>query len=61
LKRTLKKITKFIAIDFLIIDFSLAAALKIVGLFEPSYITSSVREAHYRKAHPIYWSGKKHQ
>ena len=49
-----KSIAFIIIIGFLIIDFSLAAALKIVGLFEPSYVTSSVREAHYRRAHPIY-------
>ena len=55
MKRTLKKtITTLIVVGFIIIDFSLAAALKIVGLFEHSYITSSIREAHYRKAHPIY-------
>ena len=49
-----KSIAFIIIIGFLIIDFSLAAALKIVGLFEPSYVTSSVREAYYRRAHPIY-------
>lgn len=49
-----KSITFIIIIGFLIIDFSLAAALKIVGVFEPSYVTSSVREAFYRRAHPIY-------
>lgn len=49
-----KTITTIIIIGFIIVDFSLAAALKIVGLFEPSYVTSSTREAHYRKPHPVY-------
>jgi lysophospholipase L1-like esterase len=49
-----KTIATIIIIGFLIFDFSLAAALKIVGLFEPSYVTSSVRKTYYRKAHPVY-------
>lgn len=49
-----KSLATIIIIGFLIIDFSLAAVLKIVGLFEPSYVTSSIREAHYRQAHPVY-------
>lgn len=49
-----KSLATIIIIGFLIIDFSLAAALKIVGVFEPSYVTSSVREAHYRQAHSVY-------
>jgi len=52
-----KTLSFVIIIGFLIIDFSLAAALKIVGLFEPSYVTSSVREAHYRKADPVFHHG----
>ncbi len=55
-----KKTIVFIVIfGFLIIDFSLAAALKIVGVFEPSYVTSKVREAHYRRADPVYHHGLK--
>ena len=55
-----KKTIAFIIIaGFLIIDFSLAAVLKIVGLFEPSYVTSSVREAYYRRADPVYHHGLK--
>lgn len=55
-----KKTLSFVVIiGFLIIDFSLAAALKLVGLFEPSYVTSSVREAHYRKADPVFHHGLK--
>ncbi len=49
-----KTLTSIIIIGFLIIDFSLAAALKIVGLFEPSYVTSSIREAFYRNPNTIY-------
>jgi len=52
-----KTIVFLIIVGFLIIDFSLASALKIVGLFEPSYVTSSIREAHYRKADSIYHHG----
>ena len=55
-----KKTIAFVIITgFLIIDFSLAAALKMLGLFEPSYVTSSVREAHYRKADPVFHHGLK--
>ncbi len=54
-----KTIVFIIIIGFLIIDFSLAAALKIVGGFEPSYVTSKVREAYYRKADPVYHHGLK--
>jgi len=49
-----KSLATIIIIGFLIIDFSLAATLKLFGLFEPSYVTSSIREAHYRTAHPVY-------
>lgn len=49
-----KTIASIIVIGFLVVDFSLAAALKIVGLFEPSYVTSKVREAYYRNPHPVY-------
>ena len=52
-----KTLASVIIIGFLIIDFSLAAALKILGVFEPSYVTSSVREAHYRIADPIFHHG----
>ncbi|VAW99164.1 hypothetical protein MNBD_GAMMA23-1478 [hydrothermal vent metagenome] len=55
-----KKTIAFIVIfGFLIIDFSLAAALKIVGVFKPSYVTSNVREAYYRRADPVYHHGLK--
>ncbi len=54
-----KTITFIIIVGFLIIDFSLAAALKIVGAFEPSYVTSKVREAYYRRADPVYHHGLK--
>ncbi|MBN4080379.1 SGNH/GDSL hydrolase family protein [Beggiatoa alba] len=49
-----KTITFLVIFGFLVIDFSLAAVLKIVGLFEPSYVTSSIREAHYRRTHSVY-------
>lgn len=52
-----KSIATIVIIGFLIIDFSLAAALKIVGLFEPSYVSSSIREAYYRTSHPVYHHG----
>lgn len=54
-----KAIIFIIIFGFLVIDFSLAAALKIAGGFEPSYVTSSVREAYYRRADPVYHHGLK--
>lgn len=52
-----KTIAYLIIIGFLFIDFSLAAVLKIVGLFEPSYVTSSVREAYYRRKDTVFHHG----
>lgn len=52
-----KSISVIIFILFFSIDFGLAAILKVFGLFEPSYITSSISEATYRKAHPVYHHG----
>jgi len=49
-----KTLFSVIIISFLAIDFGTAAFLKAIGKFEPSYVTSSIREAYFRKANPIY-------
>jgi hypothetical protein len=52
-----KTIAIVIIISFLIIDFGTAAFLKAIGQFQPSYVSSSIRESYYRKRHPVYHHG----
>lgn len=54
-ERNPKKTLAFIIIiGFIVLDFGAAAVLKALGLFEPSYTTSKILEAHYRKQHPVF-------
>ena len=53
-KNPKKTLASVIIIGFLVIDFGTAAFLKAIGKFKPSYVTSSIREAYYRKSHPLY-------
>ncbi|MGD8784457.1 MAG: hypothetical protein PVG75_08455 [Thioalkalispiraceae bacterium] len=49
-----KTIFIIILVAVVVLDFSSAAVLKALGLFEPSYVPSEVLEATYRKQHPVF-------
>ncbi|MFO7602627.1 MAG: GDSL-type esterase/lipase family protein [Gammaproteobacteria bacterium] len=54
-----KTLAILLFIFFLLLDFGGAAALKLLGLFEPSYINSQTLEAAYRRADPVFHHGLK--
>ena len=49
-----KTLAILIFVFFLILDFGGAAALKLLGLFEPSYTSSKILEAAYRRSDSIF-------
>lgn len=53
-KHPRKTLAIIILAAFILMDFTAAATLKSLGKFEPSYISSKVLEATYRKRDPVF-------
>jgi len=53
-KHPKKTLAVIILVTFILLDFTAAATLKALGKFEPSYISSQILEATYRKQDPVF-------